>query len=527
MKSDNSEYLEIMKICYLNKVFVIKNNKEKLRVEKTIDNVKSVNFEENEKSLIKKILLYYLNSSHIISSNPFRYNGENIIMKYNINNGLYEFENTKDKSPITELNYSFNNQSFVYYKVNDVLDKNKDFFKRFIKIGSTAMITVFISSSIFLSSIPIAFKNSITFKSDFYLDSNFKSKNFYQNSDEDVNKMLEAILNNNHLTNDEKNFMLGLKNELIENKEYINFKELENDLSELQIKYYSAHPDASNPISTIMYPSAGQYSYIGNDKNIIELFGDMDYETEDLVSCDKTTLIHEANHLLNNELKVMNVGGDFGQMLVPLYLKLGVDDFQLSEMVNELFAREYQYDFNVKEVSNGYYWNMPIAYCLAEIMDEDTLRYFKFNSDSYYLTDYFEKLGVPLEDICEFYVRVNNNFELYEKSEYRLATDLDRELFNENRRRILEILNEMYEKKYNDNMYSNINIKSYLYNSIYVDEDFNNQYLNDLSVDKVESIIPKGYFSETYKTQNPSVKVIVDENEIINFENNTNGLGIK
>ena len=433
---------DIMRINYNNKELRICIHNDQIIYKELNDNKLVDISDKNNINILNLIYLYYTDAKQIISSSPFYYDDEKIVARYNINNKIFEFENLNNNSPIDSLNYSFNNQKIYYYKSDKPKEKNIKFYKKIIKIGSGLVITVFLSSSIFFSYIPITFNNPYLFYIDYKIDSIYKKEIKYENTEEKVELALKSIDNNRYLTIEEKEFLKNIKTELIENKEYIDFDELNNDLSELHLKYNPYHPDKTKPYY-VMYQMSGQYTYIGSDKNLIELFGDDNNNSDCFETCDKTTLVHEVNHLLNNELSVMNVKGKTGDILEQIYLKAGVDDFQLSEMINEMFAREYQYDFNINDKSEGYYWEMPIMYCLAEIIDENTLRYFKFNSDSYYITNYLSELGVPLEDICEFYIRLNDVYSLYDKSESPYATSDDMKKFKDNNLRILELLNEM------------------------------------------------------------------------------------
>ncbi len=529
-----------------NIVFGIKNGS-------TID----TNLNKKENFIIRSIYNFIVgDKKYLLELEPININDKSIKVLYNEKNKLYSFYqivNDKisylDNETLKFLNCLYNNQN--NYMNKNGINNLKDKFKILVKIGGV-LTTVLVSSAIILSSFPIVPNNEVVFKMDYYVDSLYKNKTMAKNnSDYSYNEIIETINNNTNLTDSEKNFLInGLKNEILENIDYMDLEQIKRNLSELNIKYFPVLKNYDEKTKTFdqiinSYFISAQYTFMGKDRNLIEMFGYIspeDYKNLDnhkiignlsndsyicskFENCDKSDLIHEVNHLLNKRKFLLSINGDLGDSLEKIYLNLGLSTNNLEEMINELFAREYLEDFSNQKGNGGYEWLMPITYALCEILDENTIRTYKYDSDNFYITDYLENIGIDKNNIHNFYKCLDLVFATLGKANAPHPTSQDKKDFKDNNDQIYKAIKYFYETKYNSPMENDLIMMAYFYNTIYVDEEFNESFRNILGIDNIESIEPKGYVSKNYKEKHPGVIiktkdntiVLTDENRYINY----------
>ena len=462
-----------------------------------------------ENRLLKSIYNYIVgDKEHLIPLTSFEYNNNNVIPYYNEKNRLYYFQ-CDDKETLKSLNYLFNNQS-IYLYVNNQSKIDKDKFRIFARLGS-AVVAIMVSASIVFSTLPIIPRNELLFDIDYRVDSLYKDFQPKEVDDSVIQEALDALKENTNLTYDEKKFLQRCSNELEENKEYINFDQVTRNFSELRINYHSCEGEDG---SIILYQLGGRYSYIGKERNLIDLYGDFFGKTfcNDFSTCNESDLVHEMNHALSYQSPLMNLPGTAGEIAEGIYLLAGVNTGQLLEMSNELFSREYLDDFSNQGLTGGYQWIMPPMYALAEIIDPEVLRTYQFNTDNYYITKYLLSIGVPKEDIYDLYKSLDLAYGYEEKNANPDATMRDYLNVRMNYKNIYRIIGECYECKYNRDMNEDLNMLLCFYNTEYVKEDYNEKIREILNVEDITAVIPRGYVSKRFIAKHPYYEVYTDEN---------------
>ena len=241
-------------------------------------------------------------------------------------------------------------------------------------------------------------------------------------------------------------------------------------------------------------------------------------------------LFHEMNHSLT----------DFKQQSQESLL-LSHPNYLL-EMTNELFSIEYFEELaqsNSLVEGTSYGNQMVVMYPLCEILDEKTIRNYKFNG----------KVNVILEELLSIDPDMNkaanlitaiNSIELYQSNvieKYNKTQEVEnestekkettlQEFYNakqeqdENKQTIYNSIKNYYEKKYNRLMNDDQLMMAYFSNpkfriseaedqikSIYGENKFNSGVF-------IEGIKPKGYISESYKENHKNIELLYSQNGI-------------
>ena len=444
------------------------------------------------------------NKNDLIKLSSSKINNSLITFFYNPNNHLYSFYENKDEklvkpdsNLIKKLNYLYNHHEGVLYSKEKKYAK-EEFYKIILKKG-TKYITVSVTAGLILSYLPAMPGNNTLFKIDYSLDNLYKDPNIiYDNSSYSFSDVKTSIDSNPNLTDEEKEFLYGLEDEINENINYIDIKKLCSNMHNLTINYNSENKLANNKKDVLIdYNIAGSYTYMGINKGNIDLYDNLFNHTTCFTDSDKTTLIHEVNHVVNNKSPLLSIPGIQGNVVGSTYAVFDVETNIMHEMVNELFSREYANGFNVDDTFNGYNDLMPVMYALAEIIDEDTLRRYKYNSDDYYLNNYFKSIGVE-----DYYI-----YSLYKDLNLVYSNTLNNDEIALNKQEIYNIICYMYEKKYNMNMENDLVMLSYFYKTDYTSHDSDLKFEQIIGSDSIFVIENKGYFSKKYIDKHPNIKI--------------------
>lgn len=437
------------------------------------------------------------------------YNTQNRLYSFLEINNNEEIHTDSDNTTLAKLNYIFNNQSEFLYKnsYKDILSKT---FNILVKIN-TAIITVAVSGSMILSTLPSVPSNELVFKADYLADSlHMDSDKPESNKNFKIENMLSTIHNNQNLSEKEKEIIIKIQTEVKENIDFMDEQQLLTNLSELKLHYfpyYDEYNEELNITPTHEYPFSGCYIFAGEYKNQINLMGNEEYNTDSIYNSNEATLFHELNHLMNKRQYLLSMNNKSGTYVNDLLISLNLKECQLEEMVNELFTREYLNTFSNQENSEGYPWLMPVAYALCEIIDSDTLKKYKFDSDPYYITHYLNNLGLSLTETYDLYKSLALVSELSEQIEINYDIKSLRN-YEYNNSKIYNTIKKCYELKYNKPMENDLIMLSYFYKSEYVDENFDKRFENLIGHDSlITQITPKGYFSEDFKREHPSVTI--------------------
>lgn len=514
---------KIFEYTFNNKKYVAYKSGEDIRFG-FIDSNNSFNTSLNDEELAMIINIYNFlvgNKDEVVELSPIDIDNKSIRVLFNTRNRLYSFYDGEE--PLTgdlfiKLNYLFNNQSFVLYHNGKIEDKNSKFLKVVVRVNK-ALVVVALSSSVLLSTLQIVPNHYYTFNRDYKLDSyHMDADEKEDNSDYSYSDVVSVIEGNPYLSSEEKEFFIkGLEDEINENIDYIDMETLKRNLSELYINYHSPeseYNEETGEYEEVLYPMEGSYSFMGDYRNQIDLFGNEKYETSEFSNCDKSSLVHEGNHALTKRPALLTMDGAKGTVVDNIYSCIDNPGRDMEELINELFSREYLEDFTNEDLTEGYDWMMPVMYGLCEIVDEDVLRKFKFDSDCFYLTNYFESIGVENRYCFDLFKCVHmENY--YLADAYYDPTNL----YNNNQK-IYNTIKYCYEKKNNRPMESDLVMMAYFYDTIYVDDSYDEMFRNVLGVSNIERIVPKGYVSKKYKDKHPGVTIVADGKEIVINDSN-------
>lgn len=345
-------------------------------------------------------------------------------------------------------------------KGRKVLKKEPFYFIRWLLIVEFIILTIMFSFGAIFRLIPDIIKNNIKYS----IQNSFINE--IKNEEKDLFFILEAVNKNEQLSSDNKRFIIdNLIPEIEENKKYIDLEIVKNRLESLKLK-------TSNDTRMNNFGAVARYNSVFNIINFYDLNKEINFE-----NIDKTIYFHELNHVLS----VGNINSAMS--------KINLNNSNIfSELINELFAREYYND----EKSLGYEEQMKYIYVLLEILSEDVLRQYKFNNNDAILVNGLLDID---NDICKAYLLLNLIDE------------------NQNNKQIHDLLEYFYEKKTGEKLINNMNILAYLYESEVIqneEKEFFENYIGiKSSLENIE-IIPKGYFSNDYKKEHPNTMVKIN-----------------
>ena len=371
-------------------------------------------------------------------------------------------------------------------KVEKVLNKGPFYFVRFALIAQIIIVAIMFSCGAILKVIPEKSKFSIKYN----IQKVFISDK-YDNDNNSIIYCLEALNKNRYLSENNKIFIERyLIKEIEENIEFININKVAKRIETLRVNYNKKYfiNEINNEIILNNYKEqnldiAGKYNSFFNEINMYEQVDYYELEnnynelTYSFDEASKTAYFHELNHMLtkgvsNSSATTININ----------------TENSFSELINELFAREY---YN-EEISSGYDNQIKHMYVLAEILPEDILRKYKFDNNEAILISGLLDIDNDLNKAFEFISIVKNN------QEYRKIHDL---------------YEYYYEKKSGKKLIDNMNVLAYLYDSKILLEEERDAFEMFVGIgNNVDSIefIPKGYFSKDYKKEYPNTLIKIN-----------------
>lgn len=338
-------------------------------------------------------------------------------------------------------------------------------FKLILKIEILILTIIFIISIIY-NLIPNKIKLQIRYYFNNVTYSNINNKN----ANYEIIK--NSIDNNAFINKSEKDFIKQIfEKEFKENYQYINIQKIANRLENLKISNYNNKNNLilkynSNYSKELM----GDYNVLFNEINV--------YNSNNILLDNNQVFFHELNHLAT-DYTLDSVLSSQNRSI-------------LTEIVNEMFAREYFEDYldTSSDESKSYEKYMIYIYLLTELLSEKTIKEYKFNDNENIL-------------ISEL-LRIDNNIEeAYNLIDGIKKIDIDNS--EENCNKIYNAYVYFYEKKYNNSILNNLVILSYLYGSD-IQTDYTKEALEKyLKSNSITNIKPKGYISDKCKEKNKNV----------------------
>lgn len=310
---------------------------------------------------------------------------------------------------------------------------------------------------------------------------------------------LESLRENDYLNENNKVFIENyLIKEIEENKEFIDLNKVAKRLETLDVHYNKKYliNELNNEI-ILNNPKeynlhvAGRYNSLFNEINIYEQidFEKISKNYNDIefgfAEASKTAYFHELNHVLTN--------GTVESFVSMVNIK---KSNILSELINELFSREYYYI----ETSEGYDEQMKYIYVIAEIISEDVLRKYKFNDNE----------SILISGLLDIDGDIDKAFELISLiKDIQIKEDKNDDSFT----KLHDLFEYYYEKKSGKKLVDNLNILAYLYDSKVLtdtEKEIFENYVGIKNVVKQIDVIPRGYFSKDYIKEYPNTVVKIN-----------------
>ena len=502
-----------------NKLIIYKENGN-IKLGKITDHKITIPSQEQQKILEQIYDSILIDKQNQIDCGTHKIKGKQIKIYYCTKTNLYYFyelkNNTKqkpDKELLEKLNIYYNNQNNYLYIGKQEAPKT---ITRWIKIN-TIWISLIITANIAFEELPVI-------KYGIYQNIKEQKKEEQQET-YSLDKVKQILEENKNLTDEEKNFILLLEDELEENKKYLNTNTIYENLSQLDINYHYKAKQTKEQ-ETIL----GSFNPNSKDIDI--------YKTTDQKHIPKT-IFHEINHTVQRYDKISPNNPNY-----------------IMEATNEIFTKEY-FEKTAQEnnitTQDSYQSQVQAIYPLLEILDITTFRKYHFNKDNQGLNTIIkqlQKIDPSLTKAAELLTAINS-MELYDKNtkeawnklcnengdnEQQIKEYLEKEQEKqENNQKIYEIIKYYYEKKYNQKMtddqlmmfyFSNdkLNIKeaqSVINQKYKEDTGYITNKITDLKIE------PKGYFSKDYKKTHKNLvvkyKIGITEYKVeINNQNRTN-----
>lgn len=499
---------EIIKFHFEKKEYIISRYDQQILFSIKEQNEVRTKLNFKEEGLLKTVysLLVGKKEDYILLSDT-TYRSMTFKTLVNKKNGLYSFlsnDNSKDENEaIKELNYIFNNQnSFLNdnfsdeeeYHLANILHKAQVILK-----VSGIVLAVTLSLKMTLYTLPHVPSNYPEFVTDYQMDK-IRVKHFSSKQAYDFREIENIIDNNSNLTEIEKEFCKKIKVVLDENKDFINFETVKRHMRNLKINYCVSETQST-------HGTVGKYHIVGDKKYQIDLIPFESFPTKNFQTSNKVILAHELQHALD----------DYGWLtnLLDSQVTVVSNNELLYETFNELILREYIDYFTTDEFVKGYQLFMPPTYVLCEILDEETIKNYKFKTDSYYITNYLSSLDIPLEDIYDFYRSFKELDILVKQQDYEQLFQVTRHIYT--------LLDKFYRAKFGYSIDSDLVAMSYLYSTIFSTKEIDNT-LDTYFNGQIYFVEPKGYIGKRFKKEHSGVKVytdkgqeylIIDENRLI------------
>lgn len=488
----------------------------------------------------------------------YQINGNDFKIFMDTRNSMYSFllnKDGKDSIPSEEqlkfLNNYYNHQKLVFNICSDDIKKfvksGGIFFFRVVKIYVICII-VPVCSCLAFNALPDLTKFNVK-----YQLASISAKDLTElNKNYEYEDLIAAINQNKKLPDEDKKFLIeSLALEFNENKEYMDIEAVIKKLKTLDVDYIKSFTYDNKLKKYVRIPReegvTGIYIYLLNK---IRLYDSVDEKeiSENYISqpftlaqVSKSCYFHEANHVLTNEtwesvvsdlveaLRLSDTSFEFYNDIVESMQPIN-NNTLLLELTDELFSREYFSEYNdnnqLAEEHTGYQSKMPYIYALAELLDEKTLREYKYNTNSDIIISALLKIDDNKEKAYELITSINS-IDMYtynytkafydENGDMKdMNSDEEEEFIKASReqknnyKKIHDSFAYFYEKKYHRDMSDDMIMLSYFMNTGVATAEERQKVLDFLGIEEfyyINGVQPKGYLSSYYKEKNPGVTI--------------------
>lgn len=420
----------------------IENKKENydlsLKEGKVLDEVFSLIFDFSKTTKLKTIYFNNKSIAHFINESGFNF--------------FYEEQDNKlillNEKDLKILNYIYNNQNGVWaFQLNDL--GNKNYFKRIVNVGKTALVVFLISS------ITLGLNNNIVVKAqagdyEAFYQSNIAITEEVAEEQENViltyNDIVNLVNENPYLKQEEKNLILDCQQYFFDNLKYMNNAHVQKMLKNLRIEYTPIKQKTING------------TYYDNEYKIVI------YNSDEFSNAPKNIITHEISHAF---------------AIPPLsYAKMKNGQITI-EALNTIVNNEYYGES--QNYDNSYNSIIPYVRILCEIVDPEILKQAFFKTDISLIKDYLLTIINDENLIENLFTTVDVNFNL--ENEVFLSNDVDNQnilnLINENNKVIYDSLKLIYETKTQDSITNNEEIMFWVDKNKILEDKINSYYTNE------------------------------------------------
>lgn len=318
----------------------------------------------------------------------------------------------------------------------------------------------------------------------YLINSNINSFMDYNSGDYSSDQIKEIVENNNNLSKEEKKFILRYFNIIEENSNHISMKVMQENLSDLNIKYDkfsckdSEYTKGENNFETKEITIYNSESF--ND--VIELpYGEQ-------------TLLHEIIHSFS---RITNLGNG------------------LSEAITETMSSEY----TNCSISHSYVNERCCLYALLEIIDVEDMKEFYFKGDATVLVDALNEIIQDREMSYELIGNIDLIYD-YEVNLVKNNCDIDStRQYHELKNNIYNSISKYFSAKYGYDITEDQLMMTYLVNSGFATLKIDSPYIEN---NNDHGINQKGYFSTDYINLHPTVSYYDSNQNYIEIPNRKN-----
>ena len=475
---------------------------------KVIDNNIDSNLNEEElKQMISIYMFLFNNQKDSIRIKDIKLADTTFEVYYNSSNDLYTFtqkDHFENKAFLPILNNAFNNRENKLYIKEGKLSK----FIRITVLVGVATMTVNVSAFLNNNSLPMTFKDYDDFEKGYKVSTIFREEiETYDNADYKWEDIKAVIDNNQNLSKQEKEFLYHIREQLEDNLDYIDLAIIKRNLSEVKFVY---HPYVESDEQELIV-CKGSYVNMGTYRNQIDFYGTARYPAESFNSISEAAAEHEVGHALTKYSLGYTYPGFIGDVKQTQYYLEDRHFDKIAEGINELFSREYSHISVFSEKSKEYQYLMPAIYTLCEVLEPEVLKCYKYNCNLYYITNALNKLGIPLEDIHDFYNAIN----LYITALDEVEEDKDYSLAGDAAKKAYHYLNEFYYTKYGKNIEDNLALSAAFYHTPFISFTYSEGLERKLGMYDFD-YYPRNYINSKKIDKNP-VPYIAGVNEFGNY----------
>ena len=337
--------------------YVVYKDGEKLIPCKHVNHALDYDFTTEEKKIVEDVLKKMKISDNNIKLANIKFNNkeyQHFFDKENEWNIFLNVDGTEvSKDELRSLNSAFNYQDDVMYSENTNKD-DKNFIKRIVKIGKKTVVVLFASTMLISSPIGKAYQTpdaltyigkTIEAEASAHGEKEEKEEKIVEVEKDDIDAILDAILNNENLTDEDKENLSDIIPILEENKEYIDASMVASRFANLKVAHIDY--DLPTPVGTYCDGMIDIYHNPGDDKTLVR-----NVELEEAMHATQGAYTYQgifepyAKYLVNKN----NVSNDYSKV----YIRMLID------LIGEKPLKEFFFQGKIEGIKKALYDIIPV-----------------------------------------------------------------------------------------------------------------------------------------------------------------------